>query len=361
MDNKDIFVVACDDGSGNISFAFTNENEQITTGIRPSIVQKGDAYSADGLTSSHAWIDDKGEVYTAVSDSISPENTCDPQYQTSAANRALVLDTLSHTAKLAGKKVMLGVTLPAGHFFRNNKPDQNLIERKRQNLLSHMENANGDTDAPEIVAVHVYPEAIPAYVHTTTSEQGTILTKFADVSRAIVVDVGQFTCDLALIGIQEQDGRRNMQITNLHTSEHGVHQLHNSLRAKLAAKNLARLQHPENLTRNAIETLIERGFIGSPMKKEAQIDLTPEITAAKRELAEQIRSDLRTLHRDLADVDVVILVGGGAHLLREFACSEDPAIGWHDVVIVPEKPEMAVVLGVHRMMMQSKARLLQAV
>lgn len=361
MDTKDIILLSCDDGSGNIAFTYINDKGELVEGIRPSIVQKGDMLTLDGMNSVHAWADaNTGEVYTAEIGATQPENTCDPLYQVSAANRTLVIDTLAHNAKLAGKKVILGCTLPAGAFYKNMRQNKELVEQKRKNLLTKMVNQDGALQSPDILSVSIYPEAIPAFFYVSTNEKGRLLPEYSDIERVIVVDVGQFTCDIAQLAISTENGTRNINLENMLSTENGIHVLHNNLRSKLTAKNIDRLQQPDRLTRAQLETLIERGYVGSSKVIEKRVDITGEIDAARRELSMTIRNDIRTMCRELATVDTLILVGGGAHLLKGIANSDDPHAAWHDSVEIPDRPEMAIVRGVHRMMQQNKDALIKA-
>ncbi|MGL5267726.1 MAG: plasmid segregation protein ParM domain-containing protein, partial [Plesiomonas shigelloides] len=196
---SEVVTVAIDDGSGNVAYAYSTPDNTLKTGIRKSLVQKGDGLSLTGNISRHTWTDTAtGEIYMADK-TEQPIDTCSASYQTSLANRTLVIDTLANYAGLAGKRLNIGVTLPAGSFFlpMSNKPNMELINRKKENLMALMENNSGVTSAPIIESVKVLPEAIPAYFYAATSKDGDIKPEFANVRRAIVADIGQFTCDLA--------------------------------------------------------------------------------------------------------------------------------------------------------------------
>ena len=353
---SDTLTVAIDDGSGNVAYAYSTPDNTLKTGIRKSLVQKGDGFSLTGNISRHTWTDTAtGEIYTA-DETDQPIDTCSTSYQTSPANRTLVIDTLANHAGLAGKRLNIGVTLPAGSFFlpMSNKPNMEFIARKKENLMALMENNSGATTAPVIESVKVFPEAIPAYFYAATSKDGNIKPEFADVRRAIVADIGQFTCDLALIDVRlnAADQTRSVNITKLRTTEHGVHRMHKSLCVHLENRNIKQTRNATAMTRTAIEELIKRGFIGSAFAgvESSRVDITGEIQAATAELNQLIREDLHALHQTMNDIDVIILVGGGAHLLKDVANSDDPNTGWGQVVYIPENPEMAIVLGVYQMM-----------
>ncbi len=349
-------TVAIDDGSGNIAFAYNAADGSVKSGIRKSIIQKGGAFSAVGAASGHTWMDANGDGYTAE-ETENPIDTCSIDYQTSIANRALVLDTLTNYANLAGKTVDIGVTLPAGVFFLpdgRNTPNAELIERKKANLKTAMTNRAG-LNAPIIDSVTVFPEAIPAFFYAATDEYGEARPEFKDVSRAIVADVGQFTCDLALLEIkQSANDVRNMSITKLKTTEHGVHCLHNSLREKLSNRQMPQTVGADTMTRATIEQLISRGFLGSAFNSEHamanRVDIREDIQAATMELNQLIRKDLKELHSAMTNIDVIILVGGGAHLLKDVVNSDRNDVNWGQYVYTPKNPEMAVVLGIHQLM-----------
>lgn len=351
--NHNPLTVAIDDGSGNVAYAYSIDNT-LKTGIRKSLVQYG--YTLSGNCSRHTWTDiDTGEIYTA-DETDQPIGTCSTIYQTSVVNRTLVIDTLANHAGLAGKRLNIGVTLPAGSFFlpMSNKPNMEFIARKKENLMALMENNSGATTAPVIESVKVFPEAIPAYFYAATSKDGDIKPEFANVKRVIVADIGQFTSDLAMLDIFiNEDGHfRSVNITKRRTTENGVQRMHDSLRSRLENLNVKQARNAAAMTRSSIEEVMRRGFIGSAFAgaESSRVDITGEIQAATAELNQLIREDLHALHQTMHDIDVIIIVGGGAHLLKDLVNSDDPNIGWGQVVYIPEKPEMAIVLGIYQIM-----------
>ncbi|MGL4927518.1 MAG: plasmid segregation protein ParM domain-containing protein [Plesiomonas shigelloides] len=352
----DILTVAIDDGTGNVAYAYSTPDNTLKTGIRRSLVQKGDSFSLTGNISRHTWTDTAtGEIYTA-DETDQPIDTCSTSYQTSPANRTLVIDTLANHAGLAGKRLNIGVTLPTRSFYLPGSNQRNMVRfgRKKENLMALMENNSGATTPPIIESVTVYPEAIPAYFYAATDKNGDIRPEFADVRRVIVADIGQYTCDLAMLEIFINDNGygRSLNISKLRTTEHGIHRMHDSLRVHLDNRDIKQTCNATAMTRTAIEELIKRGFIGSAFAgaESSRIDITGEIKAATAELNQLIREDLHALHQTMHDIDVIILVGGGAHLLKDVANSDDPNTGWGQVVYTPENPEMAIVLGVYQMM-----------
>lgn len=354
--------VALDDGSGQMPFRYEH-NGQTFTGKRPSAVHAGATSKTNGEVSEHAWIEgsninDTGEAYTAAHGN-SNINTCSPTYQTSGANRTLVIDTLANYAKLGDTPIVLGATLPVGKFFRQGtvSPDHVLIEQKRKNLMSPMINVSGVVSAPKIQDVIIYPEGIPVYYAAATEASDltpddtlsqemitAIQAAFDEDGEILVADVGQFTTDLARLRIQHHPEGIQVEIIECKSSEFGVHTLHNSLRAEMAKRDIPFLKNPADISEETLNRTIDRGYYGSPALKDAQTDLSNEIALVKQELVERIRSDINSMRGNVGDTLMLIVAGGGANIIRNEVGS------LHPLPFVPKEPDLMVVNGVHIIM-----------
>lgn len=334
-------LVALDDGSGNIAYSFVDTDGNICEGHQPSIIEKGVAFDLGGISAS-AWEVDSGNRYTVRKSSSNPENTCYREYQVSEANRVLVHDTLA-AAGLGGINCVIGCTIPTTQYY--NKGDAHspintaLLQKKKDSITAAVTNITGIRQQAAINKVIVFPEAIPAYVYVALDADGSMKEEYTNDIKTLVVDLGQFSNDLALIG-------ENFQVLEYSTSENGVHKMisyfHTLLNRNAESLNLKASQA---LSASDLRTIIDLGYIGSSSNAEtavkARIDVTGLIDEAAGHLASTVFSDImKLLDSNLSTLSRIVFVGGGANWLRKHAEQ------WFHTVDIPEQPEMAIVRGV---------------
>lgn len=355
MSKSPIFV-AVDGGSGNIALRFENDEGELKTHISPALVRRG-LLQHGTQESSTTWRTDEDEIYSVTNDATSIEmvNTCDPEYQLSPANRVLVLNALSR-AGLGGRDVVLADTLPADQYYGDNGINKARIEAKKSSLMRPVENYSGSAAAPNIKHVAIYPEAVTAYVSATVMADGTENPAFDGVQRCMIVDLGRFTCDIAIV-------TNELEILNRVTTEHGIHvmikRLHHLLQEHQEALNLP---EAKEISLSALDGFIERGYAGSQAASRAHLrrDIRPLVEQAARELANDIRNDIRSLHRNMTDIDMLLFVGGGANWLGgKLDYLPDFSKEWHDYTYIPDEPQFAVVRGVHLLLQSAQKRILQ--
>lgn len=338
---KEQLLVALDDGSGNIAFSYQDESGKLHEGHQPSIIEKGTAFDLGGVSSS-AWEVENGDRYTVRKASSNPENTCYREYQVSNANRVLVHDTLA-SAGLGGQHCIIGCTIPTTQYY--NKGDAHspintaLLQQKKDSIAAKVTNITGNRQQAIVDKVVVFPEAIPAYVYVALAEDGSMNAEYEDDTKTLVVDLGQFSNDLALIG-------EGFEVLEYSTSENGVHKMishfHTLLNRNADALNLKATQA---LSPSDLRTIIDLGYIGSSSNKEsavnARIDATALINEAAKHLSDLVLSDImKLLDSNLSTLSRIVFVGGGANWLREHATK------WYHTVDIPPQPEMAIVRGV---------------
>lgn len=137
-------------------------------------------------------------------------NTDEPQstnngaeYQTSLTNLVLVHDAL-RLLGLGGQQVALVVTLPINLFFGSDAGiNYDLIERKKNRLLSKIEHCNRQRLA-EITSVTVRPEGYSLAVDALLDDNGNTKPEYEHVEKIMVVDIGGTTCDMALLSTNGQ-------------------------------------------------------------------------------------------------------------------------------------------------------------
>lgn len=348
--NDEIFnpLVAIDDGSGNIAYSYIDQNGQVSEGYKPSIIEKGIHFGVSGVSSS-AWKCENGETYTVRKASSNPENTCYREYQISSHNRVLVNDTLA-SAGLGGVNMIIGCTIPTEQYY--NKGDAispintALIESKKASLLSPVVSHSGVYSAPIFDDILVFPEAIPAYVSVAIGDDGCIKEEYANDTKTLVVDLGQFSDDIALVG-------EGFEVIDYSTGDNGVHKMikHFHTLINRNADGLG-LSATQALSQTDLRDIISLGYIGSTSNQEsavaARIDVSALVDEAAQYLADLVYGDImRLTDSNLSTITRIVFVGGGANWLGEHAKK------WFHTVDVPAEPEMAIVRGV-RILLQNQ-------
>lgn len=350
-------LVAVDGGSGNISIAFTL-NDEITTASIPARIRQGNAQAYDAeATTTWRTIDENGEetTYSVVSKARDLIDTCDPDYQISAAHRVLVVNALAQMG-LGGKDIIIGETLPANQYYGAERLDTARIEAKKKSLLTPVTNFTGKLKSPNIIGVKVYPEAVPAVFSASITEEGELDPRFAQLDGKLVVDLGRFTCDIAYLD-------KDNNLISKYTSENGVHTLLKELHAMIVADaDKLGIKDAKSIQYDALDRYIrETGRIVSAWDDSKSIDLREYIDRAITSLIHRIKTDIRACWRDLNTVDLIIVVGGGANYvggLLPYMKKRDLSAAWDCFVHIPDYPEFAIVRGVHLSMQHSEDAIL---
>ncbi|HHO0939075.1 TPA: plasmid segregation protein ParM domain-containing protein [Aeromonas hydrophila] len=348
-----IHVVAVDDGSGNIAVAYENEAGDYIEHTQPSLIERG-VGAAFGQKGVHAWSAD-GERYTIKAYTTNPISTLEPDYQVSAPSRVLVNDAFAR-AGLGGKLCSIGCTLPVDQYYMpagtgDDPRNWTRIKAKEDNLKKAVQSVNGSSTPPTILHVSVYPEAIPAYIYCAYAERPDEdreeIGEYPERHKTLVVDLGEFTNDLAILATGNE-------VVGYATHEHGVHRMVEHFRTLLIRdSSKLGLYDITAMPAGDLKLAIERGYIGSdlstPAAIAARIDVTSQINEAANELNRLLLEDIRTLTRgQLSTMTRVVFVGGGANLLREHAKQ------WHHAVDIPLQPESAIVRGVYLLLSQER-------
>lgn len=337
-------LVAIDGGSGNIAVTYVKDDGTEHQFIMRSVIRRGHLQQGSKESTS-TWRTENGDLYSVTSTGSRMDlvDTCDPQYQISDANRVLVIDALVK-AGLEGRDIILADTLPADQFYGENGINLERIEAKKQSLMKPVTNYTGQVTPPRIVKVMIWPEAVPAFISASVTDKGEANPAMEGVRHSIVVDIGRFTCDLAMLD-------DNDDVISRLTTENGIHIMIKRFHALLMEneKQLG-INEAKEINPAALDTIIQNGYIGSSVAAMSakRINIEKLVQIAAQELSTLIRNDIRSLHRNLSDIDVLLVVGGGANWLGgKLSYLPNFAEEWHQYVYIPEKPEMAVVRGVH--------------
>ncbi|GAL07895.1 hypothetical protein JCM19237_275 [Photobacterium aphoticum] len=167
---------------------------------------------------------------------------------------------------------------------------------------------------PNIAGIKVYPEAIPAYVYTSSLSPETYPAEHT----TLVVDLGRYTCDLAIIST-------GYQVTSFMTTEHGVQKLVDKFKVLLQQKSSSLgLNDISAFSATNIDQIIDLGYIGSTLETEQAIaarkDVSDLVLEAKEFLNAKILEDAIALAGgDFSMLTRIVFVGGGANWLNEQA------------------------------------------
>ena len=349
--NPFVALVALDDGSGNIACSFHDASGAIYESHQPSLIEKG---AAAGLGASHMsnsiWETEEGDRFTVRRNPTKPLTTLDPAYQLGQANRVLAIDTMAK-ANLGGVACVVGCTLPVEQFYNRGDEAQPVnverIQAKKANLMKRATNVYGAYESPVILSVKVFPEAFPAYYYCASKTRKDGAQDYPEEHKTLVVDLGEFTADLAIISTGNE-------FVDFSTHEHGVHLMVAHFRTLLARH----LDDVQSMPDADVKNVIRRGYIGSDKDNPAAIAARIDVTHLIKESADYLNSlllaDIRELARgQMHNLDRIVFVGGGANWLSE------QAMQWHHTVDIPSEPHMAVVRGV-QLLLQSNAEDLQA-
>jgi len=355
MTKNKAVLVAVDAGSGNVALTYAEDGTgRWITSVTPSLILEGHQQSF-AAESQSTWLttdaSGKERAYTVMKKGYDLYDTCDPNYQVSPAHRVLIADAL-HRAGLGGRDVIIGETLPVNQFYSAmGVINEARIREKVASLKTPVTNYRDGSEPANIIHVEVFPEAVPAIVSAQADNP-----ELADAEQTLVVDLGRFTCDIALVD-------KDLMPVKKASYEHGVQKMIERVHALLPEfeEKLGKSFGASDLSVDSVDAIIRQGYIGSRLEsaKSKRIDISEVINQAASELAEKIWQDVRALHRNTRDVDVVLVVGGGANYIAgKLSGLTDHTAGWHDVVVVPNNPEMAIARGVYLALQASEADIL---
>ena len=269
-----------------------------------------------------------GRQFT-VDAEIDGEDTRFDDYAFNEINRVLVNHALQ-LAGLGGREIRLATGLPFQTFYSpgTSEPNQALIDQKMRNLEIEVKPLNGEA-APKIVRQQVAAQGLAAVIDYFTDDAGN-LRQNVDVSAPIaVLDIGGRTTDTVTVyGGGKLDhvnsGTANIGISNVY--DH----MENELKRKFSVGKI-RLATLDHVARHRKIRL--RGV---------DHDVGDIVDAAVAEIGDQVLREAKRRIGDAAEMQSVILVGGGAALMRAVVTQAYPHC------VVPDAPELANARGMRK-------------
>ncbi|MFM0265536.1 plasmid segregation protein ParM domain-containing protein [Paraburkholderia sediminicola] len=322
MDMENVVYAVVDDG-------FRQSKGMSSAGFKgavPSVARSGYTLSSigddDGGSGGY---ETEGLQYT-VDPSIDGEDTRYNDYAFTPINRVLVNHVLQ-LASLGGKDVVLATGLPFQTYFRQGSTDvnQEIIDRKIANLNIEVRPLNGQ-DAPRIVRQEVIAQGVAAVIDFLTDDNGDIRSDIDPAAPLAVVDIGGRTTDCVTIyGGSKVDhaasGTGEVGISNVY--DH----IENELKRRFSVSKI-RLGLLEQVARQRRVSLRGQSH-----------DVGDIVDAAVEEVGQKILREVKRRIADAAEMQAVVLVGGGATLMQKLVKADYPHCH------VPLEPEFANARG----------------
>ena len=315
-------TVIVDEGSAQIKVCWLDDSKTIQTFKMPSQVGIDPIEIVDSVGNYLETSYQVGQEQFAVKKKIrEPETTKTDDYQTSHINRVLVHEALRR-AGFGGQTVNIQCTLPVKQYFLDNRPNEKLIEKKRDNLTGEVLNLGG-ADLANIQQCLISPESIPSWMHWVVKNDLKVQDELFDADSVLIVDIGGTTTDLVLM-----DGETHP--IDVATLKKGVFDIRNQVRDAILRAGIA----------DSVPTLHLDGILRSQHYRDT--DLHDLIRQAATTTRHSILNKMRELSGDAMALDHILYVGGGAALIGEDLTQE---YGNPKSTHIPDNPDMAIALG----------------
>lgn len=267
----------------------------------------------------------EGRDYT-VDAGIDGEDTRFDDYALSAINRVLVWHAL-YANGLAGQDIVLATGLPFQTYYvaGTATADKALIERKQANLAVPVE-AIGGAPPPRIAGQFVLAQGLSAYVDWALDDELKLRPEVDQNAPVTVIDVGGRTTDTATIVRGSTVDHSASGTVNL-----GVSNIQDRL-----AQLLTQRFKVNSIRASLLDSALRRRTVSLWGQTH---DISREVEAAIDAVLPQVLRELQRRVGSAAEMQAVLLVGGGAHLLAAGLKKHYPHL------VVSEDPEFANARG----------------
>ncbi|WP_408903441.1 plasmid segregation protein ParM domain-containing protein [Methylobacterium radiotolerans] len=299
-------LVAIDDGYAQTKLYGQGPDGQIVRRVLRSSVRIGShglgSFAGDGAVG--LWQTEEGNKYT-VSDEIEAEDPRFTDFHLSPINRVLVNHALS-LAGFGGTRVDIVTGLPVKEFFKEQRKDEERIQRKRDNLSRGAFPKSNGVEAPVLCDIQVGCQAIAAYVDWALDDE---LKTRNDTGKTIaIVDIGGRTTDVAVVV-----GGKSIDHERSGTADVGVLDVYKGVLDRVRSRfELDDDALPLSLMNEAVRTGTMQLF-GRPNDV---TDIVADVVGQVQERA--LREIQRRLGR-AATLHAIVFVGGGSALFKDIA------------------------------------------
>lgn len=322
--DRTLLNIGCDDGHFAIKVC-AGEDLFFTIPSRAALGRIASADISGGQDLSMLYETAQGEYITIIKDEDmgQEEDTRNPDFPLSSANRALVTHSLLNTLYKGGfapegVDINLISGLPINRFYtESGEANRELIDGKKASLMRPVRSVKG-IDLPNVANHSVISEAVAAYFDLLLNFDGSYNQGFKELSDEepiAVVDVGGKTLDIAAI----KTGGRGIHSAQSGTTDAGALYLYDLVDAALRAK--FGINEPIPFTR--LERTIKNKTYNLWGERQ---DVSELIDSQLNAFADRIAAFVAQNIGDATRFGRVLFVGGGANLLQDRLSRVFPSI-----------------------------------
>lgn len=338
VQDKKIAIVGLDDGNNETKIVLIDsvngiESDQIRANTFKTSVAFGEL---SVLKSDGDGIENAGDIYyhnqvpytvlnkgnTSNSDVLDPRTV---DYHNSVQNVIMVQHALKKLGVDETYDVYLTTGLPFNDFYKNTSNGSNR-DMKTEKIKSFNENWNKLTcrdgkRPPNLVSHYVYAEGVASYINGLYDVRSglikdSIINEKNREMPIAVVDLGGRTLDIVTIN-PDGDGFSSKEST---TVDIGALDLYEAIANDI--KSEFRIKHV--LPSGVEKSIKEKTYSVFGEKK----DISNIIDKNLSMFAERVKLEIRKVLKDGVDLGIILFVGGGSLLIREYLKDMYPSILW---------------------------------
>lgn len=337
--NSKALIVGLDDGHSAIKiYTHPDPTNPLMQPIKFKMLSRGAAgiknMGADDIINDQlVVVGDR--VFTVLESLTDFEDTRNDDYQTSKLSKALVYQAL-RGAHLPNKRLIISCGLPVNKFYVDQRPNKQLITEKKLNLLNMDDVYNKYDHAHGIPRIEiennkVLCEANAAFYDVLMDDAGEPTQIGLDYELmeygAAVLDIGGRTTDCVVVN--PNGGSLNAKRSG--TLNLGILDFQEAIRTKL--KSVHKFGHISEI---GLSKALLTGKYGPTAN---QVDISDIIEAEKQTLFNGLETFIKSTIGDTSDVPALILVGGGAYVLKDILSKK------YNNLIIPDEMEFSNARG----------------
>lgn len=257
-------------------------------------------------------------------------------YPLSDLNRVLVNHALAECG-LNESPLYLITGLPVDQYYKDGKPNSELIERKKDSLAKPVHRVGKGPVLAKIAKQNVVSEAIAAFYDALIKEDGQLdemIEKLIARRPVAVIDLGGKTLDIAVV-VENVEGVYNHRSG---TADIGV--------LTLITKLAARIKSKFNLSNDPPAAYVEEAFRTKKYELFGEFeDVSDVVEAVCQEYLVEVQNFFITKVGDGSDLGAAIFVGGGTALIESALGVDAFATVYKGKRIIAKDPEFANARG----------------
>lgn len=229
-------------------------------------------------------------------------------YPVSDVNAVLIYHALVRAGFNSDDSLNIVTGLPFKEFYLNGSRNSDLITKKSNNLVRHIQNLDPNVSLPHIHRHSVMAEGAGAYIDMILNIDG---SENADMVEAIaespmaIVDIGGKTTDIVTM----DTGGGKMRMGESSTGFIGALDLNDAVSNELKRK----LNLNTTITENIEKAIITGVYHARGVKN----DVSDIILTEKMLFARKIQDEVRKTLKDASNIGMVAFVGGGSNLIKK--------------------------------------------